>query len=79
MSLELRAMVTKSIGVVGFYDAGFVSDDGFFGDDGNSHAGAGIGVRYKTAIGPIRLDVATPVSGNTGDGVQFYLGIGQAF
>ena len=79
MSLELRAMVTKSIGVVGFYDAGFVSDDGFFGDDGASHAGAGLGVRYKTAIGPIRFDVATPVSGTTGDGVQFYLGIGQAF
>ena len=43
------------------------------------HSGAGIGLRYDTPIGPIRFDVAAPVSGPTGDGVQLYLGIGQAF
>jgi translocation and assembly module TamA len=42
-------------------------------------ADAGIGLRYNTGIGPIRVDIAGPVSGNTGDGVQFYIGIGQAF
>ena len=25
------------------------------------------------------IDVAAPVAGNTGDGMQIYLGIGQAF
>jgi translocation and assembly module TamA len=78
-SLELRAMVTENIGVVGFIDAGSVGLDSAFGSLSNSHAGAGIGLRYKTGIGPIRLDVATPVSGDTGDGVQFYIGLGQAF
>ena len=43
------------------------------------HAGAGIGVRYKTPIGPLRFDIAAPVSGKTGNGVQVYLGLGQAF
>ncbi len=77
-SVELRAMVTDSIGVVGFLDAGQVSALDFSGS-GGFHAGAGIGVRYATGFGPIRLDVATPVGGGTGDGVQIYVGIGQSF
>jgi translocation and assembly module TamA len=78
-SLELRAKVTEKIGLVGFYDAGSVGIDGFFNDTASSHSGAGIGVRYDTAIGPIRADIAAPVSGDTGEGVQFYIGLGQAF
>ena len=78
-SIELRAKVTEEIGVVGFYDAGNVGIDGFFNDTAESHAGAGLGVRYDTTIGPIRFDVASPVSGDTGDGVQFYIGLGQSF
>lgn len=74
-SLELRGAVTKSISLVAFYDAGWVSGD----DSSASHAGAGLGIRYNTSIGPIRFDVANPVSGDTGDGLQFYIGIGQAF
>jgi translocation and assembly module TamA len=78
-SLELRAKVTDKIGVVGFVDAGSVGLDGVLDGGSASHAGAGLGVRYDTAIGPIRFDVAAPVSGDTGDGVQFYIGLGQAF
>ena len=51
----------------------------FNGRDGEWQSGAGLGLRYKTPIGPIRLDVAAPVQGSTGGGVQLYLGIGQAF
>ena len=39
--------------------------------------GYGLGARYLTAIGPIRLDVGLPAQGATGPKV--YLGIGQAF
>jgi translocation and assembly module TamA len=78
-SLELRAKFSDKIGVVGFVDAGSVGIDGMLDDSSTSHAGAGLGVRYDTAIGPIRLDIAAPVSGETGDGVQFYIGLGQAF
>lgn len=77
LSSELRFGVTDTIGLVAFADAGFVGQDGF--DDGKMHTGAGLGLRYKTPVGPIRVDVAAPVSGGTGDGIQFYIGIGQAF
>ena len=79
LSAELRAGVTEKIGVVAFYDTGFVGASDFFDGDGDWHSGAGLGLRYKTPIGPIRLDVAAPVDGSTGDGPQIYLGIGQAF
>lgn len=76
---EIRARVTDSIGVVGFYDAGYVSPFEFGTGGGTWQSGAGIGLRYDTGFGPIRLDIAAPVSGPTGKGVQVYVGIGQAF
>lgn len=78
-SFEVRAKVTKSIGVVGFADFGQIASDGLFGGQTASHAGAGLGLRYATGLGPIRLDLAAPVSGATGKGLQVYIGIGQAF
>jgi translocation and assembly module TamA len=78
LSGELRLGVTEAISVVGFYDTGFVGADPGFAE-GAWHSGAGLGLRYDTTIGPLRLDVAGPVAGDTGDGVQIYLGIGQAF
>jgi translocation and assembly module TamA len=30
-------------------------------------------------VGPIRLDLAMPVHGAVGSGVQIYVGLGQAF
>ena len=80
LSGELRAGVTESIQVVGFVDWGYIGEESFPDFSGDSHAGAGIGVRYKTALGPIRLDVATPISGDTdASSYYLYLGIGQAF
>lgn len=79
ISTEIRTLVFRKTSVVGFFDAGFVGADGFSTDNGAWHSGAGIGLRYETGIGPIRFDIAAPVSGDTGEGVQFYVGIGQAF
>lgn len=79
---EVRGKVTKALGLVAFYDFGYVGADSAPGEDGNSQAGAGIGIRYDTPIGPVRLDLATPVSGATAepyDSVELYIGIGQAF
>ncbi|MBM3603993.1 MAG: outer membrane protein assembly factor [Alphaproteobacteria bacterium] len=76
---EFRFQVRERIGLVAFADYGRVwADSGFDGDSGDQ-AGAGIGVRYDTPVGPLRFDVAGPVSGDTGSGVQLYLGLGQAF
>lgn len=78
-SAEIRTKITNKIGIVGFVDAGQVSVGGFNDASTDWHAGAGLGLRYATGFGPIRLDVAAPVGGNTGKGVQIYVGIGQAF
>ncbi len=78
-SAELRARVTDRFGFVAFTDIGFVSETAGFGGRTATHAGAGLGLRYDTGLGPIRVDVGVPVSGPGGDGAQLYIGIGQAF
>lgn len=77
-SAEVRVRVTETIGVVGFYDFGEISASADM-SEAETQAGAGLGVRYNTSIGPIRLDVGLPVEGDTGDGPQVYIGLGQAF
>lgn len=78
--LEARYAVTDTIGAVGFYDIGLISDAADFSGVTEWHAGLGIGVRYNTGIGPIRLDVGTPANGNDAFGTaQVYIGIGQSF
>ncbi|MDB5407837.1 MAG: outer membrane protein assembly factor [Rhodospirillales bacterium] len=78
---ELRVKVTESIGVVPFVEAGNVYSTPFPKLAGRLFVGAGIGLRYYTAIGPVRFDVATPVTPvRPGDGViQVYVSLGQAF
>lgn len=79
LSLETRVRVTETIGVVAFADAGRVWDGPLRGAS-DWHSGAGLGVRYDSVIGPLRLDVGLPVRGGPRRrGVQLYLGIGQAF
>lgn len=78
-SLEARVKATESLGVVGFIDVGSIDVDDFFSGNGDWHAGAGLGIRYATGAGPLRVDLAAPVGGSTGDGLQIYIGLGQAF
>ncbi|QFT59334.1 Translocation and assembly module TamA precursor [Sulfitobacter sp. THAF37] len=80
VSAEARVKVTDAIGIVGFADAGYIGAEEFYDGSGQWHSGAGLGVRYDTGIGPIRLDLAVPTSGpETGENFQVYIGIGQAF
>ncbi|OIQ30566.1 MAG: hypothetical protein BM562_09480 [Alphaproteobacteria bacterium MedPE-SWcel] len=80
LSGEIRGRISDAISLVGFYDVGFVDENSLVSGDSAYHAGAGIGLRYDvTGIGPIRFDLAMPVSGDDEDGLQFYIGIGQAF
>jgi len=79
-SAEFRAQVSDNIQVVGFYDWGYIGAESFPDGSGGTQAGAGFGVRYITPIGPLRVDIGTPV-GNppSNDKLLLYIGIGQAF
>ncbi|MEO1678821.1 MAG: autotransporter assembly complex family protein [Pseudomonadota bacterium] len=82
LSGEVRAYVRGPLGVVGFYDAGYVGAEELYDGSGEWISGAGIGLRYDTGFGPIRVDVGTPVieaDDTDPDPVQIYIGIGQAF
>ena len=46
----------------------------------NLRYGAGVGVRYYTSFGPIRVDVGTPLNRRRGDSrIAVYVSLGQAF
>ncbi|WP_245820421.1 autotransporter assembly complex protein TamA [Flavimaricola marinus] len=77
---EARVKITDQIGAVGFYDIAVVGAEAFPMDGDDWIAGAGIGLRYDTGIGPIRLDLATPTTGDSaGERLEVYIGIGQSF
>lgn len=81
-SLEARVktgLFGGNLGVVPFIDAGNVytsSSPDFKG----LRYGAGLGVRYYSDFGPIRIDVGTPINPQPGDSrVAVYVSLGQAF
>ncbi len=79
-SAELRVKVTDTIGVVPFFDIGNAFSSSFPTFNEPLFAAAGLGLRYYTAVGPIRLDVAFPLERRDGTGpVAVYVSIGQSF
>ena len=78
-SAELRFKATDTIGIVAFADGGTVGAD-VTPDFSEMRFGAGLGLRYLTGLGPIRLDAAVPLNRRPGDSsFAVYAGIGQAF
>jgi translocation and assembly module TamA len=78
-SVELRQRVSGNFGLVGFVDAGSVGQLEA-PDFSDLRFGAGIGLRYATAIGPLRLDVGVPVNRQPGESrYGIYIGLGQSF
>ncbi len=102
-SLEWRQRFGTNFGAAFFVDGGQVGGGETSGTDlGSSlkpiaselRVGVGVGIRYYTAIGPIRFDVAMPIkdysrydTSNAGmplkkypeDSFDIYIGLGQAF
>lgn len=80
-SFEIRTALTDTIGIVSFLDGGTAYESGNFGSGESFRWGTGLGVRYRTPVGPLRLDVGVPLNRRNGfdDSFQFYLSIGQAF
>jgi len=66
-------------GIVPFLDGGTLSSDIVPGTSGWQF-GAGLGVRYHSSFGPIRVDVGTPLNPRDGDApVAVVVSLGQAF
>lgn len=77
-SLEARVRF-GNFGVVPFFDGGNIYTEAVPRFT-NLRYGAGVGVRYYTSFGPIRLDVGTPINPQRGDArVAVYVSLGQAF
>ena len=80
MSLEARIKITQTIGIVPFFDAGSYYTNPVPQLDKQIFYGPGLGLRYYTPFGPLRLDVATPLRRRSADSpVQVYISLGQAF
>lgn len=82
ISVEARirtGLMDGAISLVPFVDAGTVGSDPLPGFD-DIKFGAGMGVRYHTGFGPLRLDVAFPLNPGPNDSfVAVYVALGQAF
>jgi len=77
-TVEFRQRIGADWGAAAFVDAGQAGDGTPF--TGKVYAGAGLGARYYTAIGAVRVDVAVPlVHLPHGDSFELYIGLGQAF
>ncbi len=77
-ALEARIRV-GDFGIVPFLDAGNIYESSLPELD-DLRFGAGLGVRYHTNFGPIRVDVGTPLNRRSGDPrIAVYVSLGQAF
>ena len=74
-NVELRIPIDENISIVAFYDTGMAWDKerGAKFDFSDLVDSPGIGVRVKTPLGNIRVDVAK------GDETQFHFGFGEMF
>jgi translocation and assembly module TamA len=78
-SAEWRQRLTRSWGMAAFLDAGSVGEEAK-PDFTRLRAGTGLGIRYLTAIGPLRFDVGVPLDRQKDDpSFAIYIGFGQAF
>ncbi len=84
-NFEARYNLTKELSIIPFVDAGMVYEDNEPRLGQDLAFGAGIGGRYLTPVGPIRLDLAIPLTkpNETTDkewtDFQIYISIGQEF
>lgn len=80
LNLEGRVKVTETIGVVPFVDAGSYYETSLPQLGHRLFYGVGLGLRYYTAFGPLRLDLATPLYRRSADSwIQVYVSLGEAF
>ncbi|MDO4936298.1 MAG: autotransporter assembly complex family protein, partial [Sutterellaceae bacterium] len=74
-SLEYQYNVTGNWWAAAFVDAG---DSVKKFDEFSLNKGAGVGVRWNSPIGPVKVDVAWPIASDLDRGMHFYFGLGGA-
>ena len=80
LSGELRVDFDESLGGVAFVDAGNVGAGSFPDINNNWQVGGGVGIRFNTGLGPLRIDLARSLQWKQGDpNFALYIGLGQAF
>ena len=81
MNAELRLAVWKDFGAVAFVDGGNVFERATQFDIGELRGSVGFGVRYRSPIGPIRLDLGFKMDQRPSEDRRHVLhfSIGQAF
>jgi len=81
-ALEARVKLKAfggNFGIVPFFDGGTLTTKSW-PDTHGWQFGAGIGVRYYSSFGPIRIDVGTPLNPRPSDGrIAVVVSLGQAF
>ena len=79
--LELRGRAVGDFWLAGFLEGGTVVLEGNPNLADGYLFGGGLGLRYATPVGPVRLDLATPFRVREGvdDRIQVYISLGQAF
>ena len=79
-SLEFRSRIGENLGLVFFYDIGNVYRKALPEFRERMRQSAGVGIRYYTPIGPLRLDIAVPLNKRHIDNsLEAYFSIGQSF
>ena len=84
-NLELRTAYWKGLGAVGFFDTGNVFKRAGDIRLGELRPTAGFGLRYRSPLGPLRVDLGfnldrqTLAGGARERGTVFHLSLGQAF
>lgn len=80
-SAELRFRLSKTIGLVPFYDLGTVEERNVPRLSEKWYQSAGLGLRYFSFLGPLRCDIGVPLNRRKGfdPRYRFLLSIGQTF
>ena len=71
-SAEYEYYFTPTWGAAAFVDAG----DAFMGNDFDLKVGAGLGVRWRSPVGLVRVDLGTPIGDEFASGVELHVIIG---
>ncbi|MFC5435961.1 autotransporter assembly complex family protein [Rhodanobacter umsongensis] len=74
-STEVEHYFNRNWGMAAFVDTG----NAFSGTDYRPKIGAGLGVRWLSPVGMIRVDLGTPIHDNRAHGIELHLVIGPDF